>query len=133
MIHHDVDFFPLKIITRVDDINFTRQVISCMLFTIESLFCTFSTSFELLNTNMYVIGLSDGAGFSGTKFTGQPLYLLRKRSQAQNLRDNLFISCARGEQQRPPHVGNTVHVLCNGMVKILTPEMVRIDPDLIKM
>ncbi len=35
--------------------------LSCMLFTTESSFCAFLTCFELLYTNMYIIGPSDVA------------------------------------------------------------------------
>ncbi len=54
-------FFPLQIVTRANDLDFTRRAVSRMLFTIKSSFHALSTCFEPLYTNMYLIGPSDGA------------------------------------------------------------------------
>ncbi len=50
-----------------------------MLFTIENSFCTLSTHFKPLYTNMHLIGPPDGAMscyMLSSKFMGQPLYML---------------------------------------------------------
>ncbi len=53
-------FFLLKIVTRVNNLDFTRQAISRVLITRESSFHVLLTRFEPLYTSMYLIGLSDG-------------------------------------------------------------------------
>ncbi len=53
-------FFPLKIATRVDDLDFTQQAVSHMLFITESSFNALSTHFEPLYTHMYLVGPSNG-------------------------------------------------------------------------
>ncbi len=54
-------FFPLKIVTGVDDLDFAGWAVSHTLFTIKNSFHALSTSFESLYTNMYYISPLDGA------------------------------------------------------------------------